>query len=477
MPITRVVILGGGPIGLLCAIEAKRCFEKVVIIEKRGGYSRTNVPSLNNALINHLKTIEVADTLWPTGQAGASVAFSKLEEALWRKAQSMGVVMERGFTITNIVGDTKMGNGRFKRIRLTLAPWDDRNKRLVPQAPTRELLAGLLVVASGGSAARDALICQTLGFSFTSLKAKNYAAYGIFEAGQNDDPKDFVHISKFVGMTNEIVSGKIAFETLDHNYLLVTLSQCTKTDFKLLQQNSKAFHTLLKAVAEGFHSELLQKIKDVEKNTGLFKVSIQRARHFYSRTFPAVIVGDAAVTPHPEAGSGMTTGFAGVQQIAILFEALRGVSRSVDSSAAWLSFNQSYELFVSKKALEGTRIILRNLNKLLLRFIADARQVAAECRGSAILEPLEKMIKTADILHDVLKLRDWQAENLLKILNGDAPNFDWKKCGADQLWSDIGIAYKAIKALTNDIALFGERLEKVELALATKSVTGKEMKV
>lgn len=475
MPITRVVILGGGPIGLLCAIEAKRYFDNVIIVEKRGGYTRTNVPSLNNALIDHLKQIGVADTIWPGSQAGESVAFSRLEEALWQKARSIGVVMERGYTVTTILGDTKMDNGRFKRMRLTLAPWDDKNKCLVPHALTKELMAGLLVVASGGSAARDALICQTLGFTFTSLKAKNYAAYGIFEAGKSDVPRDFANQSKFAGLTNEILSGKIAFDTPDHNYLLVTLSQCTKTDFKFLQQNTKAFYTLLTAVSEGFRTDLLTEIKEVEKNTGLFKVSIQRARHFYSPTFPAVIVGDAAVTPHPEAGSGMTTGFAGVQQLSVLFAALKGVSRSVDSSAAWLSFNQCYELFVSKKALEGTKIILRNLMKLLARFIGDATQIAKECQGSGVLEPLEKMIHTADILQDVLKMREFQADRLLSILNGDAEKFDWRKCGVDQLWADIGLAYKAIKKLTADIGLFKERLEKIELALAMKNIGGKKI--
>ncbi len=483
MPFTRVVILGGGPIGLLCAIEAKRCFENVVIIEKRGGYSRTNVPSLNNALVSHLKQIGVAETLWPKNpldqgdQTGSPIAFSKIEEALWKRAQSIGVTMERGFTVSAILGEKIMVDRRFKRMRITLAPWDDKNKCIVAHAPTKEQFADLLVVASGGSAARDVLILQTLGFEFTRLKAKNYAAYGIFEPGISDGNKDYAQQSKFAVLTNEIVSGKIAFPTADHNYLLVTLSQCTKDDFKYLQQNTKAFHTLLKAVSEGFQSQLLQEIKEVQKNTGLFKVSIQRARHFYSPTFPAVIVGDAAVTPHPEAGSGMVTGFAGVSQLTVLFEALKGTNRSADNSGAWLKFDQQYELFVSKKALEGTRIILRNLLKLLTRFVDDARHVEQECEGSKILAILREWINNAEVLQSVLKLHDLRAERLLNILSGEAEKFDWKKCGVDNLWSDIGVAYKAIKKLTSDIGLFQDRLDKVELALATRKIAGKELRV
>lgn len=482
MPFNRVVILGGGPIGLLCAIEAKRCFENVVIIEKRSGYTRTNVPSLNNALVGHLEKIGVAEALWPKSPPGLPpttgnpIAFSKIEEALWQKAQGIGVTMERGFTISALLGETKMANGRFKRIRITLAPWDEKNKCIVPHAATREIFTDLLVVASGGSASRDALILQTLGFQFTMLKAKNYAAYGIFTPGQSVGEKDYAQQSRFAALTNEIVSGKIAFPTADHNYLLVTLSQCTRDDFKYLQRNTKAFHTLLTAISTGFQSNLLREIKEVEKNTGLFKVSIQRARQFYSRDFPAVIVGDAAVTPHPEAGSGMVTGFAGVCQLTVLFEALKGTNRSADNSGAWLKFDEQYELFVSKKALEGTRIILRNLLKLLARYLADARELVEAVDDSKVQEILRQWIGNADVLQSVLQLHDFRAERLLNILDGEAEKFDWKKCGVDQLWIDIGFAYQGIKKLTSEIGLFQDRLERVELALATRKVAGKEMK-
>ena len=484
MPFTKVVILGGGPIGLLCAIEARRCFQSVVVIEKRGGYTRTNVPSLNNDLIRHLKKIGVAPDLWPgtdpSNGVGQSVAFSKIEEALWKKASSIGVVMERGCTVSLIRGEKKMDNGRFKRMRLTLAPWDDKAKALVPHAPTKDLFADLLVVASGGSAARDALVLQTLGFEFRRLKAKNYAAYGIFQgstAPPDNSPESGQRKTEMIGLTSQVVSGRIAFTTPDHNYLLVTLSQCTRDDFKYLQQNAKAFQTLLKAVSQGYMTEILAEIKQVQKNTGLFKVSIQRARHFYSAKFPAVIVGDAAVTPHPEAGSGMVTGFAGVCQLITLFEALRGTNRSADNSGAWLQFDQQYELFVSKKALEGTRIVLRNLVKLLERFLSDTRSVREEFDMRELIEIADKFINTAETLHMLLKYHDLRALRLLDILNGESEKFDWNKCGVDQLWSDIGVTYQAIKRLTEDICLFQDRLDRIELALATRKVTGKAVAV
>jgi 2-polyprenyl-6-methoxyphenol hydroxylase-like FAD-dependent oxidoreductase len=59
MGIQRVVILGGGPVGLLCAIEAiQQGFGEVTIIEKRGEYTRLNVPQLTPGLMGHLEGLQ-----------------------------------------------------------------------------------------------------------------------------------------------------------------------------------------------------------------------------------------------------------------------------------------------------------------------------------------------------------------------------------------------------------------------------------
>ena len=59
MSIKSVVILGGGPIGLMCAIEAKKHFKNVTIVEKRAGYVRTNVPVLQDDIKQHLKDLKL----------------------------------------------------------------------------------------------------------------------------------------------------------------------------------------------------------------------------------------------------------------------------------------------------------------------------------------------------------------------------------------------------------------------------------
>ena len=168
MAFKRVVILGGGPIGLLCAIEAKKYFRNVFIVEKRSGYSRTNVPSLNPPLLKHLKEIGVDKDLWPTGSAGStSLSFQRLEEALWGKAKADGALMERGYVVSALTGKQQMRNGSYKEIQLEFSKWDEKDKKIIEDAtPIPHRVADLLVVASGGGAAEDKML-DKLGFSFT----------------------------------------------------------------------------------------------------------------------------------------------------------------------------------------------------------------------------------------------------------------------------------------------------------------------
>jgi 2-polyprenyl-6-methoxyphenol hydroxylase-like FAD-dependent oxidoreductase len=58
MPFNRVAVIGGGPIGLMCAIEAKQQgFREVYLIEKRPEYTRMNVPQLWPDVRKHLKKV------------------------------------------------------------------------------------------------------------------------------------------------------------------------------------------------------------------------------------------------------------------------------------------------------------------------------------------------------------------------------------------------------------------------------------
>ncbi len=462
MSFKSVVVLGGGPIGLICAIEAKQNFvKKVTIVEKRQAYTRTNVPQLQNELVKHLKELGLKDKLWAGRQAGDSVAFAKIEEALWDKAQRAGVQMERGYVIEGLIGKDPKPDGFYKSMTLILKEWDDKAKASPKYGKGKTLDCDLLVVASGGGAASDPVL-QKLGFTFEKLKAKNYGAFGIFNPDAADGSETDINQKNMVaGITKSIVSGKIGFSTPDHNYLLVTLAGCTKEDFKYLQANSEKLKELLLAVGKTVGTVVLNEIKQVQKNLAVFKIAVVRARQFYSDQYPAVIVGDAAVTPHPEAGSGIGTGFKGFQELQKLFQALKHTHRSEDNTALFLKFNESYELHVSRKALEGTDIILRNLTNMLETFKSDVTKFGQAAKGKALKKMAEDFKNTIQQLMDEMAEERRQAKEFINTLNGMKPNLDWD-ASVGKLWQKINLTYSQIKQLTADISLLDSRLKELE---------------
>lgn len=466
MSFKSVVVLGGGPIGLMCAIEAKQNFvKKVTIVEKRQAYTRTNVPQLQNEIVKHLKDLGLKDTLWAGRQAGDSVAFFRIEKALWDKAQQIGVRMERGYVIEGLIGRDPRPDGFYKSMTLVLKEWDDKAKASPKYGKGKTLDCDLLVVASGGGAASDPVL-QKLGFTFEKLKAKNYGAFGIF----NPDPPggsqtDLALKTQVAGITKSIVpqSGKIGFSTPDHNYLLVTLAGCTKSDFKYLQANSEKLKELLLAVGKTVGTAVLNEIKQVQKNLAVFKIAVVRAKQFYSDKYPAVILGDAAVTPHPEAGSGIGTGFKGFQELQKLFQALKHTHRSEDNTALFLKFNESYELHVSQKALEGTIIILRNLTNMLETFKADVEKFHQAAKGKALKKMAEDFKGIIQGLIGEMAEEKGKAEGFRNMLNGDnnKPELNWD-ANVGKLWQQISLTYAQVKQLTADISLLDSRLKEIE---------------
>ena len=468
MSFKNIVVLGGGPIGLMCAIEAKRHFKSVTIVEKRsGGYTRTNVPNLQSPIVKHLNTIGVGQQLWQGGRSGDAVAFSRIEDALWAKAQGMGIGMERGYFLEGLMGSgtKKASDGRYKSMNLTIRQWDDRAKRAASNGGFKVLSCDLLIVAAGGSATTDPVMLNKLSFGHRKLKAKNYGAFGIFSTDGRQAKQDTKQ--RVAPITTQMVDGKISFETPDHNYLLVTLSKCTKADFKRLQSNVVELRKILLGVGRTMAHPLSQ-IKDVEKNIGLFKITIQRAAQFYSNEYPAVIVGDAAVTPHPQAGSGIGTGFKGFQELQGLLAALANRKRAQDLDGLLLEFNNSYELHVSKKAIEGTIIVLGNLIKMLETFMADVRDMIAALpdvtlgMGKAMKDMGDQMLGVADLLKNDFELQLAAARQFQQHL--DAPSaqlLDWDTT-VGPLWSDISDTYKAVKRHTAGVNLYAERLAQLE---------------
>jgi 2-polyprenyl-6-methoxyphenol hydroxylase-like FAD-dependent oxidoreductase len=354
MSFKRVVVIGGGPVGLLCAIDARNYFGTVTVVEKRTGHSRTNVPVLDDDIRKHFKALKVHTKMGLGDDAMGSAAFARIEDALEKRAKSASVKLLRPYVVTAAIGEGVAVGGRYKKANLTLAEWDDQRKTVATTGRTKQLSADLIVVASGGGAAQDQLL-QSLGFTWERLKAKNYGAFAIFDdRGEGDN-----QTAAKVQVRDLLANYRIVLETQDHTYLLATLSGITPTDFKALQGDTKKLKDLMATIQKAEEPNL-REIKEVAKNVGVFKIAIQRVRQMYSPNIPAVIVGDAAVMPHPERGSGCTTGFRGFEELHKMFEALKNTRRSKDNSIIHQGFSDRYELHVSRKAIDGTSLVLFN---------------------------------------------------------------------------------------------------------------------
>ena len=176
MPIKNICIMGGGPIRLFSAIEAKQQFQKakVTVIEKRLDYTRLNIPSLENPIRRHLKSLDlIQQTI--KDQTSGFAPLSTMEEALYEKADDVGVKLKRGYVITGITGSGKLSNDRYKTMRLNIAEWDNAKKQLRTKGRSDILNCDLLVVAMGGGAVNERIVLETLGFSYEVLKAETMA--------------------------------------------------------------------------------------------------------------------------------------------------------------------------------------------------------------------------------------------------------------------------------------------------------------
>lgn len=465
MSFKKVVILGGGPVGLLCAIEARQNFARdVTVVEKRSGYSRSNVPVLDTDIIRHLKKLDVQEKAGLGKDALASTSFSSIEKALQEKAEGMGIRVLRPYVTSSITGCSMMKHGRYKNMAMFLAKWDDKRKAKDLSGSTLRIEADLLIVATGGAAVADPIVIDTLGFGYEKLKAKNYGAYGIFNQSTSAKSK----VPAAMKASKEIADFTIALSTKDHNYLLSTLSGITKEDFRILQGSTEKLKELLTTLAATSYADILSDLQNVQKNVGIFKIAIQRARQFYSPQFPAVLVGDAAVTPHPQTGSGYTTGFRGYEELCKLFAALKKTHRTKDNSVVFQSFNDRYELHVSRKALEGTTQILTNISKMLTSYAAGIRRDMPRLTTPAARDFAENYALTADRLVKELAEQATLARAYSAYLKPDAgeevPEFEWDQT-VRRLWEWIESTWKDVKALTGQVASLDERLASVQVAL------------
>ena len=176
------------------------------------------------------------------------------------------------------------------------------------------------------------------------------------------------------------------------------------------------------------------------------------------------MVGDAAVTPHPDTASGYVSGFRGYQELVTLYEALSHTTAPADQSAIYQSFNDRYEMHVSEKALEGTVTIITHNLRLMDTYVSDLGILAVRAATDELTKVFEVRSKVAVKLKAKWqKLQDDAAgiQSRYKKHSGTLKPLDWKTT-VGTLWSDLAHCWKLQKILTSDHTLLVEKIALLE---------------
>jgi hypothetical protein len=205
----------------------------------------------------------------------------------------------------------------------------------------------------------------------------------------------------------------------------------------------------------------MRNLKEVDKNIALFEISIQRATQFYSQEYPAVLLGDSAVTPHPEKASGIGTGYFGFEKLKELFQELKKLDRSDNTETHFGSFNSAMEIIASKKALEGTRSILSNNIQTLANYISRLKADQAKLTTPQARQFFAEVVqlKRLELLRADLETHNNLTEILVKALEGRG--LPQSEVAIGELWEIIGQTHKEIQTMIGQTDLMSENLAKI----------------
>lgn len=320
----RVGVVGGGPVGLLAALEARRQGAEVVLFEARSDeYSRRQVLALDASTRQRLARYGVAYDLLQSGTTGEHnvVAVKYIEKALRTRALELGIELRSGWSLVGASRD----DGESQTTASFQIGRGDKAKQ-------RAEALDLLVVAAGPGVARankytGACIADELGISYTVQEAKDYAAVGLFEPTTQGGftPKD---------------EGRWAyrFNTPKVTYLLRQIPPELMSEFSDPGGQKKLEAFLLDRATNHFRmgarptlAKSHNKHGQPTPNIAVFPIEIQQATSFVNEKLAALVIGDSAATPHPHSGSGFNTG---VRELDALADVVASVQAQVAAATA-----------------------------------------------------------------------------------------------------------------------------------------------
>jgi 2-polyprenyl-6-methoxyphenol hydroxylase-like FAD-dependent oxidoreductase len=382
-----VGVMGGGPVGLLAAIETAMRGGKVLMYEARGGdsgkelHNRLNTIKLEEGTIQRLKKVGVWNDVWAKMDQGAhAVPVGDLETILLARAKSLSVKFSEGKTVTDAV--------RSK---------DGKTVTLAVDGEKKPVIVQLVVVAAGAGFAKggsSVSMAEKFGFEVVKADAKDYAVTGAFEPKSADRG----------GAKKGQMGWNYGFKAPEVTYLL---SQLTEKEYNDLARDPVKLEAFVRqsAVNQNLGNRDLKKgPKGNEVKPAAFPIEVQQAQNMTSGTSGAVLVGDSAATPHPSTAMGLNTGAREIDAISDL------VSDGGDEDEAMAAYdwetNRNTNVMVAAAMGAMVSKASSRCNTTLLKLIPllenlgtplakDIKKKAAAVVNDVVL-PLEKAAKNDD---------------------------------------------------------------------------------
>jgi 2-polyprenyl-6-methoxyphenol hydroxylase-like FAD-dependent oxidoreductase len=303
----RIGVVGGGPIGLMAALEARVQGADVILFEARTDeYSRRQVLALDPGTIQKFARFGIKAELLKDPDAkgqGNLVAVKYIEKPLRDRAHELGVDIRTGWFLAG----SKAGEGGHTT-RATFQVGQDKRKARMHQ---EEL--DLLVVAAGAGVSKankytGGTLGDELGFKFDVKEARDYAVVGLFQS------TDTGRLDRAGASKAEQQRWAYRFNTPKVTYVLQQVPAELYKEFQGKDGKEKMEAFIKKVATEHYQMQgatlasATNSKGQTTPNVGMFPIEIQQAQKFVNESLRTLLIGDSAATPHPHTGSGLNTG-------------------------------------------------------------------------------------------------------------------------------------------------------------------------
>ncbi len=357
----RVGVAGGGPVGLMAALEARMGGAEVILFEGRTDeYTRRQVLALDESTKQKFLKFGIKRELLDDPSRKGSptnVAVKYIEKALRDRALELGIEIRTGWYLAT----ASEGEGTTK------ATFLNGKAGLKSKMVVEEL--DLLVVAAGAGVAKQnkytgVTLGDELGFKYEVKQARDYAVVGIFNPTEQGD------IMRRGANNDEKRRWAYRFNTPKVTYVLQQIPAELYKEFTDKNGGQQKMEAFIKNIAK-VHYEMAdgELAKDVNSkgqrspNVGVFPIEIQQAKTFVNQSLRTLLIGDSAATPHPHTGSGLNTGVRELDALADVVESVRAelIIRSQGGSKGSDKDQDSEEPTQVKSALERYNTEIKSL--------------------------------------------------------------------------------------------------------------------